>query len=447
MFHDILTKAYAQPLLVGVIGALFTASTVAGTAMTTQTMAREEVRADRLAQDMPQPPMPPAYPLNGDDRPNEPRRMEGEDFRPPQNMLPTSEDRTRPFPDERRTYASGTEPAGFIPQPDDRKMDGYPGMNPDANRRMEQDREAGEAEMQKRQEEQEKRQEEQEKRQAEQEKRDVANRKREIASINKHLTTLKKALAKFVAKGAIKPTECAEAETSSAAILAAADKATTRDELDDAGMEDLQDHFQTLEDCRRTMERLAQLPRILKQVNTEITKVEREWTRAIKNAPENAADAVRDGSDTLAQVKTSRDAIQTLAKEGKLDDIEIILEDDIYGRLDDIRSSIQRVSAAKNATQFVRTYATIIREAERTIKKLKAQKEDTTRLEEILAESKAKFAAIKAMKSGSEEYLDAVQELAELGQEFADEMGGTEDFGLSDKAPLQMQQPLKPLMP
>ena len=168
---------------------------------------------------------------------------------------------------------------------------------------------------------------------------------------------------------------------------------------------------------------------MLKRFDNQIRQTERQWNRLKKGAPESAQDAVALGDKILADIKTARASLNEKIKTGEVEDFESVLEDEIIGRFDDLNAAMQQIDAAKNAKRFVAQFAQRLKEEQRMIAKLKKLGKDTSELEDLLARSKALYERIKGMKSGSDEFEDAVGELADLGQEFAEATGGNEDVG------------------
>lgn len=281
------------------------------------------------------------------------------------------------------------------------------------------------------QEDMEKMQAEQEAKRAEMEKKQLAQMKKGMLRAASELKRMKTFFDKFTAKGIAVPADCSDALTKAQAAFDAIQAAETMEAAQDAGIEEVGDHFQTLQECRQKLEMLSRIPGMLKKIDREIARVERDWNRTKKNAPEAAAEAVTDGDAALASIKDTRVKVDVLVKEGNVEDMQELVEDGIFGKFDDIRAAMERIQAAKNAKRFIAEYQRRTRDAERTVARLKKLGEDTSKLEGIIAAIKQKYEEVKGLKTGSEEWLDAVMELAEIGQDFAEAAGGTEDVGAS----------------
>jgi len=291
-----------------------------------------------------------------------------------------------------------------------------------------------------------------EERQAQQEKQQKAGEARMLQDIQRQMknaqTPLKmfaKTFDKMAKKGIPIPADCKDALDKATTLIGSMGSISTVEQAQDFDSSDLQDYFETLQECQQTLQRMSRVPAILKRADRDIKNLDRQWQRARKGAPDAAADAVADGETAMLAIKQARTKLDELFKAGEVDDIEAVMEDDIYGKFDEVGSIIQRIGAAKNAKQFMASYARQLRDAKAVIAKLKSMKEDTTAAEEILVRAQEKYAEVKTLKAGSEEWQTAVDELAQLGQEFVEATGSTQDFSKDFGSP--PQQPNTPQAP
>ena len=276
---------------------------------------------------------------------------------------------------------------------------------------------------------QEERQKQEEDRRKKEEQRMLEQMKRGMQQSVKGLASMKKQFDKWESKSVKLPSECHEAYTQAKTLVDAILKAESFEQIEELSPEDMREYIDTMQDCRQTGERLARLPQMLKRIDSEIKNLEKAWTRAKKNVPDDAQDAVSDGNAALQAIKQARTKLNEAIKSGEIDDIEEVLEDEIYGKFDDVRSQIQRLGAASNAKKFVAEYTRQMKTARTYVERLRKRGKDVKELEDILARAEQKYQGIKALKLGGEEYYEAVQELAEIGQEFAEQTSSEEDFG------------------
>lgn len=296
-------------------------------------------------------------------------------------------------------------------------------------------------EQQKQWEEMEKRQEEERKKMEE---RQLQQMKRGISQAKKGLAMMKKMFEKAAAKGTSIPTDCQAALKAAEDTFALADKAKTMEEMQEANAEDLQEHFETLNECRMTIEKIARAKQVMKRIDRDLKGLDRRWNRAKRSPTAEMQEFVTEGEGVLKQIKEKRASLEGLLKEGKMDDFEATLEDDIYGRFDDLDTIMRHLEAMRNAKRFVKEYTQRMREAEKMIARLQRLKKDTAPLEALLAKAKAQYEELKAAKPGSDEFEEALRELFEIEQEFAMEFHGDQDFGSQiDVKPAPKQEELK----
>lgn len=273
------------------------------------------------------------------------------------------------------------------------------------------------------------RQKKEEARQKAMEAKRLAQMKREMKRRTSELNRIEKSFKKFVSKGLTVPSSCSEALAEAKSVIAAVQAAENMEAMEDADSQSLNDHFETLNECKQRLEQLSRLPQMLKRFDGQIRATERQWNRLKKGAPESAQDAVALGDRILAGIKTARIRLDEQIKTGEIEDFEAVLEDEIIGKFDDLNAAMQQIDAAKNAKRFIAQFAGRLKEGQRMIAKLKKLGKDTSALEDLLARTKALYERIKSLKSGNDEYTEAVEELADLGQEFAEATGGNEDVG------------------
>ena len=268
-----------------------------------------------------------------------------------------------------------------------------------------------------------------EKRRLEMEKQGLTQMKRGMKQAATGVKRMKKDFEKFAKKKVNIPQECADAMQQIEGIISAVNAAEDMDAAQEAGAEDMPEIFDTLNECRNRLEMLARVPQMIARVNRELKNIERLWVKAKKNPPADTADVVAEGDAAIQEIKTARDKVQTLANEGNMDDIEGVLEDEVFGKFDDVTAAINQLQAARNAKLYATQFNQRIRADESLIKKLKLQKKDTSELEQIVADAKSQYANLKSFKVGSDEWEDVISSLADLEQSFADAAGTGEDIG------------------
>lgn len=241
------------------------------------------------------------------------------------------------------------------------------------------------------------------------------------------LERMEKRLQGLTSKTIGLPGDCSDALVGAKSIFDAVEQATTFEDLQDAGVEDLESHFETLNECQVRMEKLSRVPGVLKKVDPIIRRTEAQWTLAKKRTPVDVKKAIADGDAALTLIKQSRAKINDLLKQGDIDEIEHLVQDEIYGKFDDVAAATTRIEASKNPKQFVSRYNGNLASLLSTIQRLKRQGQDTVTLEALAKQAQIKYQLVKIMNTGTDAYKKAAMELADMGQVVAAAVGSTEE--------------------
>lgn len=223
-------------------------------------------------------------------------------------------------------------------------------------------------------------------------------------------------------------------------IVAALKSAKTWEEIEDAGIEDLQELFQSLDESRQELEFLSRWPQTLKDVNRELNNLTRELKRAkgmVDRLLKKGIDLTSVYAEFEASVKglqTVRDTAIQKVKEGNLEGAIQILENDFFGAMQDVWENHRIIMTMGNLGQFASEFKRRIAEGQRMIQQLKRQKIDTTELAAILNQANIKgkeiLELLKQRPIDEEAIMAGIQELENIGQEFedvADRLSGREE--------------------
>lgn len=266
-----------------------------------------------------------------------------------------------------------------------------------------------------------------EEQQAQQEKMDkqnLANMQKNMKQASKQFATMKTYLAKQAKKGIVIPSECTQALADGQNVIDTVKNATTMDALGDIQPSDLNDSFNTLNDCRQTVDRLSRIPSEFKQIDRQTKSMEAQWNLSKKNAPAEASSAIADGDTILQGIKDARAKAGEEFKAGNPDDAEAALQDGVYGAMQDLGSTMQRVMAVKNSKRFFTDFAARLKTADKKIASLTKAKQDTSEATRLLGDMKDQFVAIKTMDVGSDEFMSAVEAVMQVSQAFDEATGG-----------------------
>ena len=284
------------------------------------------------------------------------------------------------------------------------------------------------ADMDKQQAEMQKQQDEMQKQQDERMKQQQAQALKQMQSGMKQMlipiTTLEKQFAALEKKGIVVPeklkTDCLAPKDAIQKVLAA----TTMDEAQDS-MSTLADNFgpgaggDPIQQCFQKLQFLQQVPQVLKQITNEIARVNRDAKSLMSQAKRNKIDLsgpVADLQAALPSLDKARDDVKASLDSGDIEDPHQAMQP-FFDARDEVQQKLDALRAVVNITDHLRSVDQTIRNSETTIRTLKRKKLDTSALESIVAEMKAKRDEIKGLAQQKPVDLDALTQSAESGGE------------------------------
>lgn len=276
--------------------------------------------------------------------------------------------------------------------------------------------------------------------------------KRGLKGMEQGLRMFEQQIARLTKQGIAVPQEVRDNLDKVKTVIAAIKTAKTWEEIEAAGIEDMQDLFQNLDQSRQQLEALARWPQTLKQINMELNRL----TSALKRAKSVVASLSKRGVDlsdvyanfeaAVNKLKSVRDDASAKMKAGESEEAFNLLENDFFGQMEDVWENQRVIETMANLGRFASEFKRGIADAKRTIAMLKRKKIDTTELADLVAQAEAKgneiLALMKAKPVDQEAIFAGLQELENLKQAFeekVDELTGGEDIMPWEKGPQQFQ--------
>ncbi len=264
-----------------------------------------------------------------------------------------------------------------------------------------------------------------------QQERMLTGMKKGIGQMEKGLKMFKNQVAKLVKQGVAVPSDITDNLTKIENIIAAVKNAQTWEDAQAAGIEDMGDLMQDLNDSRQQIEMLTRWPQMKKQMESEVKKLDRE----LKNAKTITSRLAKKGIDLSAVYATFEAAVNKLKLvkdeavglmqtdvEGAMD----LVQNDFFGAVQDVWESQRVIQTMSNLGRFTSDFKRGIKDAERQIKELSRKKIDTAELQDLLNQAKAKGEGVLGlMKSATidEEMIMAeLQMLEDLKGQFEEKM-------------------------
>lgn len=299
---------------------------------------------------------------------------------------------------------------------------------------------------------------EQTRREAEESQRRVQDMQRNMKGAEQGLTQFERQVNTLAKKKIAIPAELKDTIAKIKTIFAVVKKAKSWEEMEAAGVEDLQDLMMSLDEYRQQLEMLSRWPQTEKQINQEIKKLDTQY----KRSQSTVAKLAKKGIDMAAELAAFKEAIDKIKsvradvvakiKSGTSEDIQAafdLLESDFYGQMEDVWQYQRIIDTMSNLGQFQSQFKQRIKQAQTMIRKLKSQKIDTADLAAALNELNVKgneiLAMLKEKPVDQEAVMDALQEMEGLGADFENlvgETGGGQDMPWEQGTP-QIQSPMQ----
>lgn len=235
-------------------------------------------------------------------------------------------------------------------------------------------------------------------------------------------------------------------------IIAAIKTAKTWEEMETAGIEDMQDLFMSLDESRQKLEVLARWPQTLKQINAELNRL----AAALKRAKILTAQLSKKGVDlsgvysefesAVNKLKSIRDEAAAKIAAGESEEAFNLLENDFFGQMEDVWEHQKLIEMMSNLGRFASDFKRGIAQTQQTINMLKRKKIDTAELSELLSQAKTKgdevLSLMKQKPIDTDAVINGIQELEDMRQTFdekAGELGGEENIMPWEKGPQQFK--------
>ncbi len=265
---------------------------------------------------------------------------------------------------------------------------------------------------------------------AQQQEQMLKGMQRGIKGMEQGLKMFEKQVAILAKKNITIPEEISANLTELKSLITTIKNAKTYDEIEAAGIEDMQEKMMNLDQYRGQLEMLTRWPQTLKQINSELNKL----TAALKQAKTIVNRLAKKNIDLSGQYAAFEEAVNKLkqavtqAKDlmqaGNSEEAFSVIENDFFGQMEDTWAYQRVIMTMSNLGRFTSEYKRGIADAQRTIKALKRKKLDVSELEDLYAQSKTKGdELLQTLKAPSaeldgEEIVAALEEMEDLRQQF-----------------------------
>ena len=238
----------------------------------------------------------------------------------------------------------------------------------------------------------------QQKQQEQQQARMLKSAQNGLAQMQKMITGMEKRMASIEKKGGIIPATLKSSIGQAKDLMSKAQGASTMEEFQSAGLEDMRDLMETINDEMQKAEMSTQFPAMLKQANRALVQQQ----KALAAAQKKAASLKVSVDSLLASWQKAVDAMsegiskaQQSSQSGNTEDAVGALKDNVFDAMQTIGDYRQTFEMIANSQKMLASATRELASMEKKIASLKKQGKDTSDAETALTNAKAKIQAVK----------------------------------------------------
>ncbi len=274
-----------------------------------------------------------------------------------------------------------------------------------------------------------------------------------MKQFSKMLAMFKSKMDKLASQGAPVPADCKEAVSQAQTTVDAIMNADAASAAEDIDMSGLQEAGETLQECGPKLEQAAQLPKIIKQVNGQISQLDKR----VKAIQAKADRAKLDVSGVMGKITEAVATLKAAVAGLATDDDPFSTLQDMPQNFQDIQQQLNGLEAVFQLQKAVKSVGGQLARYEQKVKRLE-KNGDGADERETLEQLKGLVAELKGMQLTNEtadELPDKLQQLFELKQNLDDALqssaapklfdaggsgGGQFNFSLPDFNKLMLDQ-------
>ncbi len=277
--------------------------------------------------------------------------------------------------------------------------------------------------------------------------------KKGMAGLERGLVMFEKQIAKLTKQNIAVPSGLTDNLAKIKIILAAVKAAKTMEEAQSAGIDDLQDLMQNIDESRNQLEMLSRWPQTLKQIDRDL----KQFAASLKRSKTMVNSLLKKGIDlssvysdfesAINKLKTVRDDAAAKMSSGDSEGAFDALENDFFGQIEDAWQYQKTIEMMSNLDRFTSDLKRGLAQAQQIINKLNKQKIDTSELQVLFDQTKSKgnevLALLKVKPLDEETIMAGMEELWNLKEEFESkvaELTGEEETMPWETGQKQFQQ-------
>ena len=280
----------------------------------------------------------------------------------------------------------------------------------------------------------------------------ISDIKRNMKGMTRDIKTFEKQVAKLQKQKISIPVAVTENLDKLKTILSAINKASTWQEIEEAGLEQIQESMMNLQESRQQLEILARWPQTIKDMDKQIKQLSSELKRSktivsrLQKQGIDMSPVYADFESAIIKLKAARDESDSKIKTGNAEGIQDALDslqNDFFDQIDDVWQNQRVIQMMSNLSRFASNFKSETKKAQQQIDRLKKKKIDTTELSDLLNQAKEQgneiLDLLKAKPIDEDVVSVGMMSMEELRTNFDDKM--QELTGTQEEMPWQKGAP------
>ena len=218
--------------------------------------------------------------------------------------------------------------------------------------------------------------------------------KKAVLQMEKAVISFDKQVEKVKKQGVIIPGEVATNLSKAKTLISTIKNGKTMEEIETAGFYEFDDIMESLNNERENLEYLARWPKIMKEVDKQIAKLDLTYKNlkvkvdALNKKGIDVSDNYIKFNEAIINLKNVKAEAIAKMKEGQGEEALTILEDNFFAELDNVYENQRVIEQMNGLGKFNAEYKKELANIDLRIKALKKKKVNVTELNTLLSETK-----------------------------------------------------------
>lgn len=269
----------------------------------------------------------------------------------------------------------------------------------------------------------------------------LAGIKKEIRNMERGVSMFEKQISKLTKQKITIPQDIADNMVKLKTIVSGVKNAKTWDEVESAGLEDIGDLMQSLDESQQNLEMLARWPQTLKQMDKELKNLDRQVKKSKTTVDRlvkkdiDLTENFNNFSSEVEKLKSIREEANSKMQSGDSQSAFDLVENEFFYKMDEVYENQRIIDTMANLGRFNADFRNGLNSIKREISSLKKKGEDVSDIQSLYDEVKQKgdevLALMKVRPIDSDALISALEDMEGIRQQGTDkiqELGGGESM-------------------